>query len=114
MACSQQGSRKAFTASLLQIAHRSLIGMSSGASELGFVLVSGLGFSNAGSNGEPDELGLGIGVGRSHVVGTTLSPARALHGWWKPLLSNYAARVLVSPERCRVEMGTAGRESEMM
>ena len=36
IACSQHGSRKALTASLLQIAHRSLIGMSSGARELGY------------------------------------------------------------------------------
>lgn len=34
MACSQQGSLYALTASLLQIAQRNLIGMSSGASEL--------------------------------------------------------------------------------
>lgn len=34
MACSQHGSRKAFTASLLQIAHLSLMGMSSGVREL--------------------------------------------------------------------------------
>lgn len=34
MACSQQGRRKALTASLLQMAHRSFSGMSSGLSEL--------------------------------------------------------------------------------
>lgn len=34
MACSQQGSRKALTASLLQMAQRSLIGMSSAEREL--------------------------------------------------------------------------------
>lgn len=32
--CSQQGRRKALTASLLQMAHRSLVGMSSAVSEL--------------------------------------------------------------------------------
>ena len=34
MACSQQGRRNGLTASLLQIAHRSLAGMSSGARDL--------------------------------------------------------------------------------
>lgn len=34
MACSQHGSLKALTASLLQLAHRSLCGISSGANEL--------------------------------------------------------------------------------
>ena len=34
MACSQQGRRKALMANLLQFAHRSLIGMSSGEREL--------------------------------------------------------------------------------
>lgn len=34
IACSQQGNRKALTASLLQMAHLSLMGMSSGAIEL--------------------------------------------------------------------------------
>ena len=42
MACSQQGRRKGLTASLLQIAHRSLAGMSSGARDLqGAVVVRG-------------------------------------------------------------------------
>lgn len=34
IACSQQGSRNAFTASLLQMAHLSLMGISSGVREL--------------------------------------------------------------------------------
>lgn len=34
MACSQHGSLRALTASLLQLAHRSLCGISSGANEL--------------------------------------------------------------------------------
>lgn len=34
MACSQHGRRRALTASLLQLAHRSLWGISSGANEL--------------------------------------------------------------------------------
>lgn len=40
MACSQHGRRNALTASLLQMAQRSLMGMSSGARELGKVSVN--------------------------------------------------------------------------
>ena len=58
MACSQQGRRNALTASLLQMAQRSLAGMSSCGRELGLGLSATQRVSEGGEAGVPDELDL--------------------------------------------------------
>jgi hypothetical protein len=82
MACSQHGRRNALTASLLQMAQRSLMGMSSGARELGKVSVNEkLRIIAWRCWNQPDELSLGLGNGQSHVVDGVCGSSSRLHGW---------------------------------
>ena len=82
MACSQHGRRNALTASLLQMAQRSLMGMSSGARELGKIRVNeSLSIITWRSWNKPDELSLGLGNGQSHVVDGVCGSSSRLHGW---------------------------------
>jgi hypothetical protein len=69
MACSQHGSLRALTASLLQLAHRSLCGISSGANELSPVSI--LHPSNDETRSRKsilDQLSLSLRNGRGHVA----------------------------------------------
>lgn len=87
MACSQQGKRKAFTANLLQIAHRSLMGISSWESELQMcqyhMIVMPLKRLKI-----PDELRLSGSQGsRCHLMSRSrISPLRVEKVWWKGYL----------------------------
>lgn len=79
IACSQQGRRKALTASLLQMAHRSLMGMSSGLRELLGGIVSDI-ITEKLKADELDQLELSWGNCRSHVVDKAERSGKFPHG----------------------------------
>jgi hypothetical protein len=76
MACSQQGSLKAFTANLLHIAQRSLMGISSGAKELQSVRRHIVRSKYLITVHIPNELGLRFCYGRGHVIDTALGRSK--------------------------------------
>jgi hypothetical protein len=80
MACSQQGSLKAFTANLLHIAQRSLMGISSGARELQSVRRHIVRSKHLKIVHIPNELGLCFCDGRGHVFDTALGRFGKMHG----------------------------------